>query len=406
VVYSCSPDLEHGLNGNITNRPALDSSYYPKYNSPTIDAGSNEFVTSSDDLDGNSRIVGAHVDMGAYEWMGGARIEHSVPVVVKQDAHPGISPGSMEIELSNSGSSSFSFTVQEDAPWMDISPTSGECGGASTLTVTFDTDELPVGFYYCTITVEAPGTSNHPLKIGVVLEVYVPELDHLEWGSSPVVQLKGAPFPAAIYAKDQNDNVYEPFTGQVNLTADKTEGHLSSAVSITPAQTTPFTAGKWQGYITLGTQGSNITMRANDGSGAAGASSHVIAYSPATDGDADGMADYWEQYYFSAIANCLPDIDEDDDGRSNFEEFIEGTDPTNSVSRFRPTVDAGGGSGPVIDWESISGREYSVQRCSNLIIKDYMDVLPYTAYPSSNCTDTAHSTEELGFYRIEVRLKE
>jgi hypothetical protein len=45
--------------------------YHPKAGSPTIDAGIDVYVQPSDtDRDGNSRIQGRHVDIGAYETIG------------------------------------------------------------------------------------------------------------------------------------------------------------------------------------------------------------------------------------------------------------------------------------------------------------------------------------------------
>ena len=71
-TYSCSPGLT-GL-GNITNDPqfvdAAGGDYRLLPTSPCVDAGSNVYVTVGTDLDGNPRIFGASVDMGAYEYQG------------------------------------------------------------------------------------------------------------------------------------------------------------------------------------------------------------------------------------------------------------------------------------------------------------------------------------------------
>ena len=61
------------------------------------------------------------------------------------------------------------------------------------------------------------------------------------------------------------------------------------------------------------------------------------------DSDADGIADSWERTYFTNLAqNATADFDHD--GASNLQEFLDGTNPTNSVSfatasSFPPTVE-------------------------------------------------------------------
>lgn len=72
VGYSCTTPLPT-TNGfaNFTNTPLFKNlaggDLHLQSNSPCINAGANFYVTGTNDLDGNPRIVGGTVDIGAYE---------------------------------------------------------------------------------------------------------------------------------------------------------------------------------------------------------------------------------------------------------------------------------------------------------------------------------------------------
>jgi hypothetical protein len=72
INYCCTTPLPIDSVGNITNEPGfaglLGEGFHLQSNSPCINSGNNVFVTSATDYDGNARVTGGTVDIGAYEY--------------------------------------------------------------------------------------------------------------------------------------------------------------------------------------------------------------------------------------------------------------------------------------------------------------------------------------------------
>jgi PKD repeat protein len=124
------------------------------------------------------------------------------------------------------------------------------------------------------------------------------------------------------------------------------------------------------------------------------------------DDDNDGLPDWWE------VANGLNPFsagdaggDFDRDGLSNLQEYIAGTDPWDGRSRFSVGVYPLGNE-MVIWFDSISGRLYTVEYCSNLLDQSGWHVLTNGIYSISGgrveVIDPAEVKQR--FYRLKVRL--
>ncbi len=116
------------------------------------------------------------------------------------------------------------------------------------------------------------------------------------------------------------------------------------------------------------------------------------------DADFDGMEDSWEVSYFGHISNCVQTIDWDLDGHNNRQEFVCGTDPTNSASCFN--VASSGMPGCfVLNWSSVSGRVYYVFWTADLT-NGFSVLASDLGYPLNSYTDTVHAAEAAGFYSV------
>jgi hypothetical protein len=86
----------------------------------------------------------------------------------------------------------------------------------------------------------------------------------------------------------------------------------------------------------------------------------------------DGISDEWKINFFGSVLNPLADPanDADGDGSANAEEFLNGTNPTNAVSRLKLSPAAfrtvGGQKQLPLQWLSAPGKIYSVERAAAL----------------------------------------
>jgi len=165
-------------------------------------------------------------------------------------------------------------------------------------------------------------------------------------------------------------------------------------VAVGPASITGFDAGNW---TVVGAPDLTVDMLAGG---------VTLVSSIPDDQDGDGLPDAWEQLYFGDPTNADANADSDvpPDGQKNIEEYIAGTDPTNSASYFK-VEDQARGNSVVLSWSGVSNRLYNVESTTDLydtnswvvLTGDIPAVMPTTSYTNATVPDAEHM-------RINVKL--
>ena len=122
-----------------------------------------------------------------------------------------------------------------------------------------------------------------------------------------------------------------------------------------------------------------------------------------SDSDGDGLPNDWEVLYFEDETNAVASADDDGDGASNLEEYVAGTDPMDSSSRFVSTgteTEAGW----VLSWEPAEGRVYQIGWTTNLLTTPFAPIETGLYYPAGSFTDSVYRAENQQYYRVGVEL--
>ena len=143
----------------------------------------------------------------------------------------GSNPPSQSIAISNSGSGTMNWTVNNSASWLSVSPLSGS--NAGTLTVSANINGLAQGTYNTNITVTAPGATGSPQSVAVTLVISSPKLG-VSPSSITFDGIQGQPNPAPVPISITNQG-----GGTINWTATANGSWLSlSSTSGTAPSTT------------------------------------------------------------------------------------------------------------------------------------------------------------------------
>jgi hypothetical protein len=115
----------------------------------------------------------------------------------------------------------------------------------------------------------------------------------------------------------------------------------------------------------------------------------------------------WLQQYGLSTAGDADFEDPDGDGMNNWQEWVADTNPTNAASVLRIVGASPTNGEVVVTWQSVSTRNYSLERASQLfssgtsfstIAKNLAGVQGYTSYTDTNAPGSGPN-----FYRVSVR---
>src|SRR5262249_4844359 len=114
----------------------------------------------------------------------------------------------------------------------------------------------------------------------------------------------------------------------------------------------------------------------------------------------DGIPDSWRLRYFGTVNNLLSQAtaDADGDGANNWQEYIAGTDPTDAKSALRVTAS----KDLVISWPSGVGKQYVIERSTNLFDSNWVPVSTSTGTGNDMQFHDTGGPGNVYFYRVSV----
>lgn len=114
----------------------------------------------------------------------------------------------------------------------------------------------------------------------------------------------------------------------------------------------------------------------------------------------------WLQQFGLPINDCTDTADPDGDGMNNWQEWVCGTNPTNALSVLRMLPPSTAASGFNVSWQSVTTRNYVLERSTNLVAQPAFLPLA-TNIPGQIGTTTFTDANAIGagpwFYRVGVR---
>jgi hypothetical protein len=127
---------------------------------------------------------------------------------------------------------------------------------------------------------------------------------------------------------------------------------------------------------------------------------YAMFVTPPEDGNTNSLPDLWEMEYFGSIG-INPENLCSNGVNSVLEAYIAGLDPTDPQDFFGIT--GGDAKAGTFEWSSVSGRVYSVWWTTNLT-ESFQCLESNILWTAGSFTDSEHSAEQQGFYKLKVQL--
>jgi hypothetical protein len=130
--------------------------------------------------------------------------------------------------------------------------------------------------------------------------------------------------------------------------------------------------------------------------------SRTWTVSSVVDTDSDGIPDEWE-IAFNLDENDADDAveDADTDGMNNLQEFLAGTNPTNSLSRLTISIERPIAAGFPLQFEAQSNKSYTVQYRTSFSTGSWLRLQDLAPAPTNRSVALTNSTlDPAQFFRV------
>jgi subtilisin family serine protease len=180
VSYSNIEGSYSGV-GNIDINPNFVGDYRLSHDSPCVNAGDPYYSPAEGewDIDGEPRVMGGRIDMGADELRYMPTIGFRPSNISFFYLRDGGEPRQRSLSILNLGVGTVNWEITCDCDWLHIDPNSGstEGGEVDEVTLSVDISGLDWGDYDCELTISDPNAGNSPQMFQVNLHVIIGDFD-------------------------------------------------------------------------------------------------------------------------------------------------------------------------------------------------------------------------------------